>query len=126
MPPKVFNEKPLLGGNATTTSSFMFETREIVTTHCVALDATHVTLSVPWADEVATNVDEQTMVLRSAATANREGIRCHFMDAWYVATVESNRGVTTKDRGRARPNFSIETPGRSFPRYVETWEEFTG
>jgi hypothetical protein len=57
VPPKRFNEKPLLAGNVTTTSTFMFAVRGIVTTHWVALDATHVTSSELWADAVATNVD---------------------------------------------------------------------
>ena len=101
VPPKRFNEKPLLAGNVTTTSSFMFETRGIVTTHWVALDATHVTFNEPWADALATTVDAQMAVPRSAVTAKREEIPCHLMRAEYVATVASNRGVTTKDPGRA-------------------------
>jgi hypothetical protein len=59
----------------------MFETRGIVTTHWVALDATHVTLNEPWADAVATNVDAKMAVLRSEATAKRDEIPCHFMRA---------------------------------------------
>jgi hypothetical protein len=53
----------------------------MVTTHWVALDATHVTLNEPWAEAVATNVDAPMTVLRSAATAKREEIPCHLMRA---------------------------------------------
>jgi hypothetical protein len=100
VPPKMFNEKPLLAGNATTTSTFMFETRGIVTTHCVALEATHVTFNEPWAEAVASNEDAQRAVLRSTITVNREEIACHLIGASYVATVAINRGVSTKDSGR--------------------------
>jgi hypothetical protein len=81
VPPKRFNEKPLLAGNVTTTSTFMFETRGIVTTHCVALDATHVTFNEPWAEAVATNVEVQMAVLTSTVTAKREEIPCHLTRA---------------------------------------------
>jgi hypothetical protein len=57
VPPKTFNEKPLLAGNDTTTSSSMFDTRSMVTTHAVALEGTHVTFNVPWAEAVVTKVD---------------------------------------------------------------------
>jgi len=59
----------------------MFATREMVTTHWVALDATHVTPSELCADAVATNVETPSVVLRSAATAKREEIPCHLMRA---------------------------------------------
>lgn len=53
----------------------------MVTTHWVALDATHVTFNEPWAEAVATNVDAPMAVLRSAATAKRDEIPCHLMRA---------------------------------------------
>lgn len=81
VPVKVFNEKPLLAGNVTMTLSSIFETRLIVTTHWVELDATHVTLNEPWAEAVATNVDAPMTVLKSAATAKRGEIPCHLMRA---------------------------------------------
>jgi hypothetical protein len=59
----------------------MFETRGIVTTHWVALDATHATFNEPWAEAVATNVDAQMAVLRSAVTAKREEIPCQLIGA---------------------------------------------
>ena len=80
VPPNTFNEKPLLAGNDTMTSTFMFDTRGMVTTHWVALDGTHVTFNELWADAVATNVDEPTAV-SSAATATREEILRHLMRA---------------------------------------------
>jgi hypothetical protein len=81
VPLRTFIEKPLLAGNVTMTSTSMFGARDMVTTHCVALDATHVTSNEPWADAVATNVDAQMAVLRSAATAKREEMPCHLMRA---------------------------------------------
>ena len=99
VPPNWFNEKPLLAGNATTTSSFMFETSEIVTTHCVALDATHATFNEGWAEALSTNVDAQRAVLRSTVRATREEILRDFMRASYEATEAESRGVTTKDSG---------------------------
>ena len=81
VPVRVFIEKPLLAGNATMTSTFISGTREMVTTHWVALDATHVTFNEPWAEAVATNVDAPMAVLRSAATAKRDEIPCHLMRA---------------------------------------------
>jgi hypothetical protein len=81
VPVKVFKEKPLLAGNVTTTSSSMFETRSMVTTHWVALDATQVTFRVPWAEAVVTYVDAPMVALSSAATAKREEIPCHLMRA---------------------------------------------
>ena len=53
----------------------------MVVTHWVALDATHETLSEPWAEAVATNVDAPMTVLRSATTAKREEMPCHVMKA---------------------------------------------
>jgi hypothetical protein len=81
VPVRVFIEKPLLAGNATMTSTFISGTRGMVTTHWVALDATHVTFNEPWAEAVATKVDAPMAVLRSAATAKREEIPCHLMRA---------------------------------------------
>jgi hypothetical protein len=81
VPPKRFNEKPSLAGNVTTTSTFMFETSGIVTTHWVALDATHVTLNEPCAAAVPTNADAQMAVLRSPVRAKRKAIPCHLMPA---------------------------------------------
>jgi hypothetical protein len=81
VPPKSFNEKPLLAGNVTRTFTFMFATRGIVTTHWVALDATHVTPSESWAEAVATNVEAQIVMLKSAVTDNREKITSHLMRA---------------------------------------------
>jgi hypothetical protein len=77
----MFNEKALLAGNVTTTSTFMFETRGIVTTHSVALDATHATFSETWAEAVATKADAQMAVLRSAVTVKREEIPSRLMRA---------------------------------------------
>jgi hypothetical protein len=81
VPPNTFNEKPLLAGNVTMTSTFMFETRGIVTTHWVALDGTHVTLNELWAEAVETKMDAERAMLRNAVTAKREEIPCHFMRA---------------------------------------------
>jgi hypothetical protein len=81
VPVNVFNEKPLLAGNVTMTSSSILETRSMVTTHWVALDATHVTFNEPWAEAVATYVDAPMTVPRSAATAKREEIPGHLMRA---------------------------------------------
>jgi hypothetical protein len=81
VPPKLFKEKPLLAGNDTTTSTSMLETRSIVTTHWVALDATQVAFRVPWADAFATYVDAPMTVLRSATTAKREEIPLNLMRA---------------------------------------------
>jgi hypothetical protein len=81
VPPRVFIEKPLLAGNVTMTSTFMFGTREMVATHWVALDETHVTSKLLWAEAVVTNVDAPRAVLRSAATAQREEISGHLMRA---------------------------------------------
>jgi hypothetical protein len=81
VPVKVFKEKPLLAGNVTTTSTSILETRLMVTTHWVALDATHVTPNVPWADAVSPYMETPIAALRSAATAKREEIHCHFMRA---------------------------------------------
>ena len=81
VPVKVFKEKPLLAGNVTTTLTSILATRLMVTTHWVALDATHVTPKVPCAEAVATYVDAPMAVLRSAATAKREEIPCHVIRA---------------------------------------------
>ena len=53
----------------------------MVTTHWVALDATHVTFNVPWAEALDTNAVAPIVALRSAATANRIEILCQFMSA---------------------------------------------
>jgi hypothetical protein len=82
----------------------MFETREIVTTHWVALEGTQVTFSEPWAAAVPTNVDAPIPLLRSAATAKRDENLCHFMRASYGADRDhtgvlpptSSPGGTTK------------------------------
>jgi hypothetical protein len=79
VPLKSFNENPLLVGNATTTSTSILEVRGILTTHAVALDATHVTFNVPWAEAAGTNAVAPIAPLNSAATANRDENRCHFM-----------------------------------------------
>ena len=79
MPLKSLSENPLLVGNATTTSTSMLEVRGMFTTHAVALDATHVTFNVPWAEAAGTNAVAPSAALSSAATANRDEIPCHFM-----------------------------------------------
>lgn len=81
VPLRRFIEKPLFAGSVTMTSTSMSDTRGIVTTHSVALDATHVTSSEPWAEAVATNVDAPMAVLNSTATTKREEIPCHPMRA---------------------------------------------
>jgi hypothetical protein len=54
------------------TSTFMFEMRGMVTTHWVALDATHVTFNDDCAEAVAAKVDVPMAVHTSAARAERE------------------------------------------------------
>jgi hypothetical protein len=81
VPLRTFIENPLLAGNVTMTSTSMFGTRDMVTTHSVALDATHVTPNEPWAEAVATKVDAPIVVLRSVAVAKREENPCHLMRA---------------------------------------------
>jgi hypothetical protein len=67
----------------------MFEVREMVVTHWVALDAIHATLSEPWADAVATNEVAPMVALTATATKKREERRCHVERAVWLSSPSS-------------------------------------
>src|ERR1700722_7746007 len=53
----------------------------------------HATLSEPWADAVATNVDAPMAVLTSTAASRREECRCHLLRALWAPVPSANFAI---------------------------------